>query len=200
MQFDETRLQNLYNRSTLALALTETKPGTPPPAAVFPGSFNPFHQGHQQMLAVACEVLQRPVDLEISIENVDKPTLDAAEIADRVSHLPVERRVWVTRAATFAEKSRLFPNCTFVVGVDTIQRLAAVKYYHDSSAANAAIEEIHAHNCRFLVFGRLVHSRFLGCHDVVIPPRLSEICQSVPSDKFRADISSTELRQARKAP
>lgn len=200
MRFDETCLQNLFNSSKLAVALTGTKQDTPRPAGVFPGSFNPFHQGHRQMLTVAREVLQHPVDLEISIENVDKPDLSAAEIAKRVSHFPAEQIVWVTRAATFAEKSRLFPDCTFVVGVDTIQRIAAVEYYHDSCAASEAIEEIRSHHCRFLVFGRLVHSRFLECHDVAIPPRLTEICQPVPSEEFRADISSTELRQARKAP
>ena len=200
MRFDETCLQNLFNGSKLAVALTGTKQDTPRPAGVFPGSFNPFHQGHRQMLTVAREVLQHPVDLEISIENVDKPDLSAAEIAQRVNHFPAEQIVWVTRAATFAEKSRLFPDCTFVVGVDTIQRLAAAKYYRNSSAASEAIEKIHAHNCRFLVFGRLVRSRFLECHDVDIPPRLAEICQPVPSDQFRVDISSTRLRQSDKAP
>jgi len=199
MRIDETRLQNLFNSSTLAVAFRETNPDTPP-AVVFPGSFNPFHQGHRQMLTVASKVLQCPVDLEISIENVDKPALNATEITRRISDLPAEQRVWVTRAATFAEKSRLFPDCTFVVGVDTIQRLAAAKYYRNSSAASEAIEEIHAHNCRFLVFGRLVRSRFLECHDVDIPPRLAEICQPVPSDQFRVDISSTRLRQSDKAP
>ena len=199
MRIDETRLQNLFNSSTLAVAFRETNPDTPP-AVVFPGSFNPFHQGHRQMLTVARKVLQHRVDLEISIENVDKPALNATEITRRISDLPAEQRVWVTRAATFAEKSRLFPDCTFVVGVDTIQRLAAAKYYRNSSAASEAIEEIHAHNCRFLVFGRLVRSRFLECHDVDMPPRLNEICQPVPSDQFRVDISSTRLRQSDKAP
>ena len=199
MRIDETRLQNLFNSSTTAVAFTDTNPDTPP-AVVFPGSFNPFHQGHRQMLTVASKVLQHRVDLEISIENVDKPALGAAEIARRISYLPAEQRVWVTRAATFAEKSRLFPDCTFVVGVDTIQRLAAAKYYRKSGAASEAIEEIRAHNCRFLVFGRLVRSRFLECHDVAIPPRLNEICQPVPRDQFRVDISSTRLRQSRKDP
>ena len=200
MRFNETQLQNLLKGPELAVAITGNNPDSPQPTAVFPGSFNPFHQGHRQMLTVACEVLQNPVDLEISVENVDKPTLSSAEIEHRVSHLPPEQTVWITRAATFAEKSRLFPDCTFVVGVDTIQRLAAVEYYRDSRAANASIEEICRHNCRFLVFGRLVKSRFLECHDVAIPSRLSKICQPVLSEQFRVDISSTELRQARETP
>ena len=39
-------------------------------------AFNPLHEGHRQMATIACKRLSEPLTYEISIENVDKPTLN----------------------------------------------------------------------------------------------------------------------------
>ena len=79
------------------------------PAAIFPGAFNPLHVGHRRMAELAQAILGVPVALELSILNPDKPPLDYAEIDRRLRQFPAEQPVWLTRAATFEEKSRLFP-------------------------------------------------------------------------------------------
>lgn len=172
-------------------------PDPPPanPAAVYPGAFHPLHRGHLRILELAEQILGTPVEPEISIFNVDKPPLDYVEIAGRLEQFGQQRPVWLTRATTFEEKSRLFPGATFVVGADTLRRIADPRYYGgDCRACHWAIEAIAARGCRFLVFGRTDRGRFITLGDLELPQPLRDICRGVPEADFREDISSTELR------
>ena len=105
--------------------------------------------------------------------------------------------------AEFEEKSQLFPEATFVVGADTIVRVADPKYYQDEQSHRQAIETIVAAGCRFLVFGRQLDgdgsttAGFYQLEDLVLPVELKEICRQVPAAAFRADISSTDVRARR---
>ena len=58
-------------------------------------------------------------------------------------------------ASTFVEKAQLAPGCVFVVGVDTLQRIADPRYYDDDAdRATPRSPSIAEQGCRFLVFGR----------------------------------------------
>ena len=167
----------------------------PCPRAVLPGAFNPLHEGHQQIEQLGAEILAMPIDFEISMTNVDKQPLDPNEVVRRVKQFAAAQAVWITRAPTFVEKSRLFPNAVFLTGADTIVRIANARYYDDSEAArNEAIDEMASHGCRFLVFGRRAGGRFSLQSDLDLPPALSRLCSEVPEKRFRVDVSSTELR------
>jgi hypothetical protein len=104
--------------------------------------------------------------------------------------------VELTRAPTFLEKSRIFPNVTFVIGADTAERLVAARYYGNSEAQmHAALEEMAARGARFLVAARRdaaghVHS----LADAAVPARFAGLFTQIPESRFRVDISSTELR------
>ena len=63
----------------------------PPPLVLFPGSFNPMHEGHVLLARVAEELRQQPVAFEISVTNVDKPPL-AGEAVDTGSRNSPGRR------------------------------------------------------------------------------------------------------------
>lgn len=178
-----------------------------PPQAVFPGAFNPRHTGHERMAAIAEQLLGVPVAWELSAFNVDKPPLDYLEVQRRLAQHPAQQSIWLTRAPTFAEKAELFPGATFIVGADTISRIAEPRYYGgDERARDAAVEQIARRGCRFLVFGRLVPvadgsatgagPEFLTLGHLALPPALNALCREVPADAFREDISSTELRGA----
>ncbi len=147
------------------------------------------------MAAVAAQQLACSVLHEISIVNADKPPLDFLEIDARLGQFSANEMVSLTRAATFVEKARLFPGATFVVGVDTIERIADPKYYGGNAAApEQAARAIAERGCRFLVFGRLADGRFRSLADLQLPDPLRALCQAVPEADFRSDVSSTELR------
>jgi nicotinamide mononucleotide (NMN) deamidase PncC len=168
----------------------------PAPQAIFSGAFNPLHAGHCGMAETAEELLGLPTAIEISILNVDKPALDYLEIERRLGQFP-QQDVWLTRAATFDDKSRLFPGATFVVGVDTLRRIADPRYYgNDRSVMLQSIARIVARDCRFLVFGRALGSSFVRLADLDLPEVLRRACREVPPEKFREDVSSTALRAA----
>ena len=103
--------------------------------------------------------------------------------------------VLLTRAATFVEKAALVPGAVFVVGADTIARIADEKYYDgDREKRDSAIAAIAARGCRFLVFGRVVDGRFLLPSELNLPSQLRELCDEVRESEFRQDVCSTELR------
>lgn len=169
----------------------------PVTGAILSGAFNPMHQGHRRMLELGREILGLPVALEISVRNVDKPPLDYIEIRRRLGQFPPDQPVWLSRAATFEEKSRLFPCATFLVGTDTLRRIADPKYWGgDESACRASIERIAGRGCKFLVFGREIGSSFVRLSDLDLPELLRAICREVPAEMFRESVSSTALRRA----
>lgn len=164
--------------------------------AILPGAFQPFHVGHRNMVEIGQEILGLPVVLELSIENADKPPLDYLQIERRLDQFDSNRPIWLTRLPTFEEKSARFPGRTFLVGVDTLRRIADPRYYDDNAEAmRRAIGRIVNRGCRFLVFGRVARGSFIRLGDLELPPSLVAVCQEVPPDRFREDVSSTELRR-----
>ncbi len=171
-------------------------PGDRSPKALFPGAFNPVHAGHRRMAEITRELLGEPVDFEISILNPDKPSLDYYEIERRTGQFPAHETVWITRLPTFEEKSRAFPGVTFVVGTDTLRRIAEPRYYgSDAAACQAALDRIAARGCRFLVFGRDPGDGFVALGDLILPGPLPSLCREVSAEQFREDICSTEIRK-----
>ena len=81
----------------------------PRPVAVFPGAFNPLHDGHREMIQLATDALQQEIAVELSVTNVDKAELQIEQILDRIDQFGLGHTVWLTRAATFTKKARVFP-------------------------------------------------------------------------------------------
>ena len=164
-------------------------------AAILPGSFRPFHHGHQILADVATKITGKQAVFELSVVNVDKAPLDAAEIRERLSQFRGKATVVLTRAETFRKKADLFPACPFIIGWDTAVRLVAPRYYGDSHEQMlVALAEIWASGCKFLVAGREDQGVFRTVSDVAVPQGFRPLFQEITESQFREDVSSTALR------
>jgi hypothetical protein len=173
----------------------------PQPSVLFPGSFNPMHDGHVLLARIAEELRQQLLAFEISVTNVDKPPLAGETVRHRLAQFAWKSPVELTRAPTFLEKSRLFPGTTFVIGADTAERLVAPKYYGDDEARmHDALEEIASSGGSFLVALRIdAAGRVRALNDIPVPRRYADLFTEIPEHHFRLDTSSSEIRARRRA-
>lgn len=164
--------------------------------AIFPGSFDPLHDGHRTMARIGERITGLPVAYELSIRNVEKPALDFVEIAARAAGFGAAP-AWLTSAATFVEKVALFPGAPFLVGADTFVRLGHPRYSGGSTdAAAEAVRRIATESGGLVVFGRVRDGVFTDPARLEAPQALRDISRFVSEEEFRDDVSSTSLRRA----
>ena len=164
------------------------------PSVLLPGSFNPIHIGHREMMARAMERTGTTGGYELSVTNVDKPPLEKSEIERRLGQFGKDDTVVLTRAETFRKKAALFPGTTFLLGWDTAIRLVAPRYYGGEEAMMLALAEMMASGTRFIVAGRADDGEFRTLADVAVPAGFGPMFSAISETDFRRDISSTELR------
>jgi hypothetical protein len=168
---------------------------SPPPGVILSGSFNPLHAGHLGMAAAASALCGLPGVFELAVRNADKGDLSAAEVARRAGQFAWRAPLILSAAPLFAQKAALYPGRAFVIGYDTAVRLLDPRYYGGEQALRAALDQLRAAGCRFLVAGRVTGGRFQTLADLAIPAGYADIAAPIPEQLFRADISSTELRR-----
>lgn len=166
------------------------------PALLLPGAFNPLHEGHRRLAQVSARMTGLPPAYELSILNVDKPPLAIDEVRRRMKQFQWLAPLWLTRSPTFVEKARLFPGVTFVVGVDTAERIVDSRYYgNDVAQMSSRLERIRSAECRFLVAGRTdAAGKFKERADLAVPAGFQDLFTAIPSSSFRCDARSTQLR------
>jgi nicotinic acid mononucleotide adenylyltransferase len=154
----------------------------PPHSIVFPGSFNPVHEGHVELAkASMAKTDSKMAFFELSITNADKPALSLDTVIDRLEkflQIPMlqleentsilSRCRWgviLTNAPLFKQKVDILQPLhisrtdnkpkplPFVIGTDTLVRLVDPKYYNHSY--EAMVEAIEDMACDFVVGGRL---------------------------------------------
>lgn len=124
---------------------------------VFPGSFNPFHEGHLNSIKVVNEKTGKKVYLEVSINNISKPPLSYLSFVERkmalqeiVNKYPqLIAGLVFTNQAKISGKHALLSNdnrklIDFVAGFDTIKRLNI-----EFATLNGVLEDIWMQCCIF---------------------------------------------------
>lgn len=137
---------------------------------LFPGSFNPMHDGHKEMIRKVNELYpDKCIFIEISLFNFDKPTVDPLSLQNRLNSIDTSLvdGVIVSNCKTFEEKIKYFNPFAFIIGFDTFCR----------------IDDIEELDARFIMFPRKGGNRIIHRHNVQI------IDCKIP------DISSTEIRR-----
>lgn len=176
-----------------------------PRKAILSSSCNPFHNGHVAMLEAGSRRLGCPVDVELCVTNADKPPLDYLTIQERTTQVKEKLRgnphfgeVVLTNSPLFLDKLELFPEATFLIGVDTLTRICDPKYYNNSavkvlSGLTASMRE---KSLPFLVFPRFgysipeteIHSKLYS--------HFSTLSEWIGDNEFApTDISSTKIRK-----
>ncbi|MAR57810.1 MAG: hypothetical protein CMP44_02250 [Rickettsiales bacterium] len=158
---------------------------------ILSGSFNPLHDGHINLLKASLNEYNKIPLYEISITNVDKSKIVFNDLLNRISQFKSLGKLVITNSPTFEEKSKIFTKSIFVIGYDTAERLVDNKYYKNGFKESLNI--IERNNCSFLVSGRLIKNKYYKPANINFDG-YDHLFDTLSEEKFRLDISSTELR------
>ena len=165
------------------------------PELIFPGSFNPFHSGHQSMSELAEKKTGLGLAYEICIQNADKPPLSYHEIEKTLNQFNHGHEWVLTKAGKITDKAELFPNSVFIIGADTLTRILDEKFYLNRQDMLNQLDLFNSHNINFLVFGRKIRDSFISLESVSIPEHIAKRFSGFGEEIFRDDISSTLIRK-----
>ena len=162
---------------------------------ILSGSFNPIHSGHRSLLEYVSALLDRNKYYEISIMNVDKPSLSIDELLLRIPNFSSDEKIIITNSSKFIDKVKIFPNTCFVVGYDTVVRILDESYLSDNETLDEFLNMVSSRNCFFIVAGRVdENGKFNNLKSDQIKEKYRSLFMIIGEEDFRSDISSTDIR------
>jgi hypothetical protein len=160
---------------------------------LLPGSFDPYHEGHQMLAEAVERQYGRRVAFAITADPVHKPSLRAVDLLDRIASIrrageggrPI---VLTQRDPLFIDKARQFPGAGIALGVDALIRMLDPAW---GPKLGEMFETFRALGTRFYVAGRVIDGRWTTPDALALPEAFRRLVESVEG---RRDKSSTELR------
>lgn len=153
------------------------------PLHVFPGSYNPLHDGHK---AIYKQIVGYQKAFELSISRINKFSLTYEELMERVNQFAWYAPILLTHHPKFVQKAGLLPDhqIVFHVGYDTAIRVA--------EQHNAA--EIQGMRCTFVVYDRQWGDKVCSLSDLPKPVPCN-FKSGGTVDRSTLGVSSTKIRE-----
>lgn len=173
---------------------------------LFPGSFNPPHEGHFGMADEVQRRFKRTVTFAIEATPPHKPTPSVASLLRRAKALKGREVLFTAGDPLFLDKARQYPGSEFVIGADTLIRMCDPEWSNDPKWAGPLTwqqrfeyntllgDEFRKAGAKFLLFGRKVNGEQVNLAKAAASLQLPHNLpyEYVYHDGW--DISSSEIR------
>eukprot|EP01012_Entosiphon_sulcatum_P013038 TRINITY_DN18305_c2_g3_i1.p1 TRINITY_DN18305_c2_g3~~TRINITY_DN18305_c2_g3_i1.p1 ORF type:complete len:398 (+),score=62.29 TRINITY_DN18305_c2_g3_i1:25-1194(+) len=175
-------------------------------AVIYPGSYNPLHEGHIGVVQAASRLVETlnpgkraRVIFELTAKNADKSDITQDIIQQRAAQFQGKFDLVITKLPLVVQKAQVFAGSYLVLGYDTAIRVLDKKYYGSDEKLVDSLRLIRDAGCTIIVAGRLTDSGFKTLADIAPPATMpteqfSELFKGLTEEDFRLDLSSTALR------
>jgi nicotinic acid mononucleotide adenylyltransferase len=163
----------------------------PADAALFPGAFDPPHEGHFAMASTA-RGHAAPAVFAVSATPPHKSAPSVGELLLRAKRLAGHDRLFTEGDPLYLDKARRFPGRTFLVGADALARMLDARW---GAPVEPMLDEFTRLGTRMRVTGRrIAGGPYVSADEVIalVPERFRSIFEAVEG---RWDLSSTEARE-----
>jgi hypothetical protein len=153
---------------------------------LFPGAFNPPHEGHRWMAK------EHDATFHITINPPHKPALTVSEVLQRAKMLEGFPRLFTTDDPLYLDKARRFPGAKILIGVDALERMLDPKWGIEIPPLLAELRQL---GIRFLVADREIDGQIQTLEQITGAPM--DICERILRPAQHLPMSSTKIREAR---
>lgn len=152
---------------------------------LFPGAFNPPHDGHFWMAK------EHQAIFHITINPPHKPALTAAQMLQRAKMLEGFPRLFTKDDPLYLDKARRFPGAKILIGVDAVERMLDPKW---GVEITPMLEEFRRLGIKFLVADRELDGKVITLDDLKDAPK--DLCERILRPAQHLTMSSTKVREA----
>ena len=152
--------------------------------AIFPGAFNPPHEGHFGIAEQFEDFVGGRVAFAVEVSPPHKEALTVTEMLQRAKALQGHDVIFTSGAGLYVEKARMFPGLGILIGIDSFRRMLDPKWGVNIEDLKAGL----ANTC-FVVADRTVDGELRSLDPSEVPEGLQ--CRRLAC---RWDVSSSEIR------